>query len=134
MNWLIYVFKCLYRHWCVGKKGSFGFAKGWLVCREKPNVPLVGWLKEILKNAGGLAFSFFSVNCPNSITRSACLSVRLFICPLGRYGLYVESIFSHCLALSSFFLALVVTCYLRNKDTTFVNTKFRTFVNHLLLF
>lgn len=36
--------------------------------------------------------------------------VSLFVCPLGQYGLYVESIFSHCLAVSSVFLALVVTC------------------------
>jgi hypothetical protein len=26
------------------KSGSFGFAKGWLVCREKPNVPFAGRL------------------------------------------------------------------------------------------
>jgi hypothetical protein len=35
-------------------------------------------------------------------------TVSLKVCPLGRYGLYVESIFSHCLAVSSVFLALVV--------------------------
>ena len=29
--------------------------------------------------------------------------VSLKVCPLGRYGLYVESIFSHCLAVSSVF-------------------------------
>ena len=32
------------------KSGSFGFAKRWLVCRAKPNVPLVRWLKLFLKN------------------------------------------------------------------------------------
>jgi len=25
----------------LAKNGSFGFAKGWLVCRAKPNVPLL---------------------------------------------------------------------------------------------
>jgi hypothetical protein len=34
------------------KSGSFGFAKGWFVFRAKPNVPLAGWLKLFLKNAG----------------------------------------------------------------------------------
>jgi len=32
------------------KSGSFGFAKGWIVCRAKPNVPLAGWIKLFLKN------------------------------------------------------------------------------------
>ena len=36
-------------------------------------------------------------------------TVSLKVCPLGRYGLYVESIFSHCLVGLSVFLALVVT-------------------------
>jgi hypothetical protein len=27
------------------KNGSFGFAKGWFVCREKPNVPFVQLVK-----------------------------------------------------------------------------------------
>jgi len=27
----------------LAKNGSFGFL-GWLVCRQKPNVPFVGWL------------------------------------------------------------------------------------------
>jgi hypothetical protein len=36
-------------------------------------------------------------------------TVSLNVCLLGRYGLYVESIFSHCLAVLSVFLALVVT-------------------------
>jgi len=28
----------------LAKNDSFGFAKGWLVCRAKPNVPFVSWL------------------------------------------------------------------------------------------
>ena len=32
------------------KFGSFGFAKGRLECRAKPNVPNAGWLKLFLKN------------------------------------------------------------------------------------
>jgi hypothetical protein len=35
------------------KFGSFGFAKGRLVCRAKPNVPNAGWLKLFLKKCGG---------------------------------------------------------------------------------
>jgi hypothetical protein len=31
------------------KSGSFGFAKGRLVCRAKPNVPNAGWLKIVFK-------------------------------------------------------------------------------------
>jgi len=40
------------------KLHSFGFAKGRLVCRAKPNVCNAGWLKEILKNAKGGLFPF----------------------------------------------------------------------------
>jgi hypothetical protein len=32
----------------LAKNGSFGFAKGWLVCRAKPNVPFVRWQVFIL--------------------------------------------------------------------------------------
>jgi hypothetical protein len=31
------------------KSGSFGFAKRWLVCRAKPNVPLVRLAKIVFK-------------------------------------------------------------------------------------
>jgi hypothetical protein len=31
------------------KSGSFGFAKGWFVCRAKPNVPLVRLAKIVFK-------------------------------------------------------------------------------------
>jgi hypothetical protein len=34
----------------LAKNGSFGFAKGWLVCRAKPNVPFVRLAKIVLKN------------------------------------------------------------------------------------
>jgi len=37
----------------LAKSGSFGFAKGRLAGGAKPNVPLAGWLKLFLKNAGG---------------------------------------------------------------------------------
>jgi hypothetical protein len=38
----------------VGKFGSFGFAKGRLVCRAKPNVPNVRLAKiELKKMCGG---------------------------------------------------------------------------------
>lgn len=31
------------------KNGSFGFAKGWLMCRAKPNVPFVRLAKIVFK-------------------------------------------------------------------------------------
>jgi len=34
------------------KSGSFGFAKGRLVCRAKPNVPLVRLAKIVFKKCG----------------------------------------------------------------------------------
>ena len=37
------------------------------------------------------------------------IMVSLKVCPLGRYGLYVGSIYSHCLVVPSVFLAFVVT-------------------------
>jgi len=38
----------------VAKNGSFGFAKGWLMCRAKPNVPFVRLAKiELKKMCGG---------------------------------------------------------------------------------
>jgi hypothetical protein len=38
----------------LAKNGSFGFAKGRLVCRAKPNVPFVGQAKiELKKMCGG---------------------------------------------------------------------------------
>jgi hypothetical protein len=52
------------------KSGSFGFAKRWLVCRAKPNVPLVRLAKRNFKKCEGRDFSFFCVTCPNSKTRS----------------------------------------------------------------
>ena len=60
-------------------------------------------------------------------------TVSLFVCPLGRYGLYVESIFSHCLAVSSVFLALVVTVCSYKKlaiFTTNVDAENETFGYH----
>jgi hypothetical protein len=56
------------------KSGSFGFAKGWLVCWAKPNVPLAGWLKLLLKKCGGKK---------NKKHRVGLLAVPL------QYGLYV---------------------------------------------
>ena len=53
------------------KNGSFGFVKGRLVGRAKPNVPFAGWLKLFLKMCGGEK---------NKKHRSA-LSVGLFIVP-----------------------------------------------------
>jgi hypothetical protein len=33
----------------LAKNGSFGFAKGWLVCRAKPNVPFALLAKIVFK-------------------------------------------------------------------------------------
>jgi hypothetical protein len=38
------IFSC-----ALAKNGSFGFAKGWLVCRAKPNVPFVRLAKIVFK-------------------------------------------------------------------------------------
>jgi hypothetical protein len=43
----------------VAKSGSFGFAKCLIAGGAKPNVPLAGGLKEILKNAKGWLFRSF---------------------------------------------------------------------------
>ena len=86
------------------KNGSLGFAKGRLCVQGKSQMcQLCGGLKEILKNAKGGLFLFFLSTVPTA-------KVGQPVCPsLGRDGLYVESIFSHCLAVSSVFLALVAT-------------------------
>jgi len=49
--WLIYSFLLdVFVRW--QKSGSFGFAKRWLVCRAKPNVPLVRLAKVVFKKCG----------------------------------------------------------------------------------
>jgi len=63
----------------VAKNGSFGFAKGWPVCRAKPNVPLVRWLKLNLKKCAVGKIK----NTEGSAMSVGLLAVRL------RYGLYV---------------------------------------------
>ena len=61
------------------KNGSFGFAKDWLVCRAKPNVPFVRWQKiELKKCAVGKIKN----------TEGSAMSVGLLVVLL-QYGLYV---------------------------------------------
>jgi hypothetical protein len=62
----------------LAKSGSFGFAKGWLAGGAKPNVPLAGWLKLFLKNAGGEKIK----------NTGSAMSVGLLVVRL-KYGLYV---------------------------------------------
>jgi hypothetical protein len=62
----------------LAKSGSFGFAKGRLVRGAKPNVPLAGWLKLFLKNAGGKKIK----------NTGSAMSVGLLVVRL-KYGLYV---------------------------------------------
>jgi hypothetical protein len=62
----------------LAKSGSFGFAKGRLVGGAKPNVPLAGWLKLFLKNAGGKKIK----------NTGSAMSVGLLVVRL-KYGLYV---------------------------------------------
>jgi len=63
----------------VGKFGSFGFAKRWLVCRAKPNVPNVRLAKiELKKCAVG--------KIKNTEGSGGC--VGLLVVRL-KYGLYV---------------------------------------------
>jgi len=55
----------------VGKFCSFGFAKGWLVCRAKPNV----------QNAGGEIYFFCAVGCFNFfLCRLVSRQVGLLVC------------------------------------------------------
>lgn len=60
------------------KIGSFGFAKGRLVCRAKPNVPNAGWLKIVFKK--------FAVK--KNKKQRVGLSARLPVVEM-QYGLYV---------------------------------------------
>jgi hypothetical protein len=76
----------------LAKNGSFGFTKRRLVCRAKPNVFRQ---KEILKNVNGELFFFHLSKEQNTVS--------LIVCPLDRNGLYVVSIFSHCLLIRLFF-------------------------------
>ena len=62
----------------MAKSGSFGFAKGRLAGGAKPNVPLAGWLKLFLKNAGGKKIK----------NTGSAMSVGLLVVHL-KYGLYV---------------------------------------------
>lgn len=63
----------------VQKSGSFGFAKGRSVCREKPNVPLAGGIKLFLKNANGR-----KIKNIGSAMSVGSVVVRL------KYGLYID--------------------------------------------
>ena len=51
----------------LAKNGSFGFAKGRLVCRAKPNVPFVRLAKIVFKKCGA---------AKKNKTRSVGLSCR----------------------------------------------------------
>jgi hypothetical protein len=63
----------------LAKNGSFGFAKGRLVCRAKPNVPFVRLAKiELKKCAVGKIKN----------TEGLTMSVGLLVVRL-KYGLYV---------------------------------------------
>jgi hypothetical protein len=75
---------------CVGKNGSFGFAKRWLVCRAKPNVPFVRLAKiELKKSAVGKNKKYRRVGkecrltrCPFVIWSVCCSLVKMgyFFC------------------------------------------------------
>jgi len=63
----------------LAKNGSFGFAKRWLVCRAKPNVPFVRLAEiELKKCAVGKIKN----------TEGSAMSVGLLVARL-KYGLYV---------------------------------------------
>ncbi len=108
----------------VGKFGSFGFAKGLLACRAKPNVPNVGWFKnELKKNCGGKNRKYKRVNLsdwqPQKKVRLNC-----------RYIMFV-----HCVNFvwSSVFLRLPLTVSGLAKVaifTTNVDAENQTLINH----
>jgi hypothetical protein len=77
----------------LAKNGSFGFAKGWLVYRARPNVPFVRLAKIVLKKCAMEK---------NRNTEALALgsAVRWFICPVT-----LCLFLSFILAVSSFRLA-----------------------------
>ena len=60
------------------RSGSFGFAKGRLVCRAKPNVPFAGWLKIVFKKCGREKNKKHRVGNECRLTR--CPFVISFLC------------------------------------------------------
>ncbi|QLH47433.1 MAG: hypothetical protein HWD58_18490 [Bacteroidota bacterium] len=61
----------------VGKNGSFGFAKGRLVCREKPNVPFVRLAKIVLKKCGLAKIKHEALGC--RVGKSPLLSLYVVL-------------------------------------------------------
>ncbi len=51
----------------LAKNGSFGFAKGWLLCRAKPNVPFVRWHFSVYIGSLFPALSLSFRLAPNSL-------------------------------------------------------------------
>jgi len=52
----------------LAKNGSFGFAKRWLVCRAKPNVPFVRWLCLLCLYAAKISLSYCWFVCLFTLT------------------------------------------------------------------
>jgi hypothetical protein len=52
----------------LAKNGSFGFAKRWLVCRAKPNVPFVRWLFLLCLYAAKISLSYCWFVCLFTLT------------------------------------------------------------------
>ena len=63
----------------MAKNGSFGFAKRWLVCRAKPNVPFVRLLNFKIFCAVGKKLKHRSVGKECRLAR--CPNVVSFLCP-----------------------------------------------------
>jgi hypothetical protein len=81
---LSYDFDCEYNS-ALAKNGSFGFAKGRLVCRAKPNVPFVRLAKIVFKkcavgkNKNTEALAFGSAACWFICPVTLCLFISFIL-------------------------------------------------------
>jgi hypothetical protein len=87
------------------RSGSFGFAKGRLVCRAKPNVPIAGWLKLFLKKFAVEKNKKHRVGNECRLTR--CPFVVSFLCLWSPVKMvYFFLVFSHMLVVVGSFYKL----------------------------
>ena len=71
----------------LAKNGSFGFAKGWLACRAKPNVPFVRLAKIVFKKCAlGI----------NKNTEALAFGVDCLMVHLSRYFMFISVVHIRC--------------------------------------
>ena len=120
---------------CGGRFGSFGFAKRWLVCRAKPNVPNVRLAKiELKKMCGGENKKYRRVGNECRLTRcsfeiwSVCWSPVKMVCFCINVQFLVVCLWLHCrlLGLLITFSGLAMVAIF----TTNVDAENQTLINH----